>query len=71
MYIAGATSPELEEAITQLLVADPKNREAKKESDKYDTMYDVTWRNTALTTGLATTVQKAFFPRAESACWRV
>mmetsp|Transcript_53546 Transcript_53546/g.120718 ORF Transcript_53546/g.120718 Transcript_53546/m.120718 type:complete len:535 (+) Transcript_53546:86-1690(+) len=66
MSISGDTTPELEDQITALFLADEKNKKVLKENDKYDVMYDVTWRNTCMTTGHSTfSLQKSYFPRGK------
>lgn len=64
LSLSGPATPELEKELTDILKADKNNTSVIQESDKYDTMYDVTWRNTSLTTGHSTfSLAKSYFPR--------
>jgi len=66
LCLSGNADEDLVKAITDCLVSDENNKDVKLESDKYDVMWDYTWRNTQLTTGHSTfSFQKSYFPRGK------
>eukprot|EP00928_Gymnodinium_smaydae_P054948 TRINITY_DN3862_c0_g2_i1.p1 TRINITY_DN3862_c0_g2~~TRINITY_DN3862_c0_g2_i1.p1 ORF type:complete len:535 (-),score=90.32 TRINITY_DN3862_c0_g2_i1:172-1776(-) len=66
LCMAGSVSQEMLTAVTNCLLSDEKNKNVKLESDKYDAMWDHTWRNTSLTSGHSTfSLAKSYFPRGK------
>jgi hypothetical protein len=66
LCLAGNVDQALVDALKGCLQSDEKNKEVTVESDKYDMMWDITFRNTKLTTGhTAFSFEKAYFPRGQ------
>lgn len=66
LCMSGAVDSALTDAITTCLRSDPQNEKVTMENDKYDLMWDVTWRETRLTTGhSAFSLAKSYFPRGK------
>mmetsp|Transcript_108521 Transcript_108521/g.346316 ORF Transcript_108521/g.346316 Transcript_108521/m.346316 type:complete len:533 (-) Transcript_108521:83-1681(-) len=66
LCLSGAVSGEMRNAITQLLQSDPKNKDVAQQGDKYDLMWECTWRSTTLTSGHSTfSLAKSYFPKGK------
>merc|ERR1719203_712289 len=64
--MSGAVQEDLVKAVTDLLHSDADNKSVKFESDKYDQMWECTWRETKLTTGHTTfSLAKSYFPNGK------